>query len=354
MNRLILGTCIASISLVLSCKPATTGTESKGGGATPPTKAVAGGGRLDPSTVVAEWSGGKLTYGELLQKKDASFKKLYNKYLTDLYQAEQREVEGFVLESLVQKAASAAGKSEQEYMQGLAGTPAVTEEDMKKFYDDQVKQSGQPYEAVKDRIQQYLVGMKQRDAMKAAVDKIKADAKLKISIPPPETAKATFDLAGRPSKGPANAKVTIVEFSDFQCPYCSRAVPGVHKLLQEFPNDVKVVFLHFPLNFHEKAMPSALAAQCANAQGKFWEFHDKIFENQASLGPELFEKTAGEVGIDAAKFKACLNDPATMAYVKKDMEQAEAAGVEGTPSFYLNGVPSAAGVPTSDQIKALL
>ncbi|MFO0725470.1 MAG: thioredoxin domain-containing protein [Myxococcota bacterium] len=354
MKRLILAALSASLPLILSCKPATTGTESKGQGAGAASKSTAGGARMDPGTVVAEWNGGKLTYGELLQKKDASFKKLYNKYMTDLYAAEQREVEGFVLESLVTKAAAAAGKSEQEYMQGLAGTPSVTEDDMKKFYDEQVKASGQPYEAVKERIQQYLVGMKQRDAMKAAVDKIKADAKVKISIPPPDTAKATFALAGHPSKGPDNAKVTIVEFSDFQCPYCSRAVPGVHKLLEQFPNDVKIYFLHFPLNFHEKAMPSALAAQCANAQGKFWEFHDKLFENQGSLGPELFEKTAGEVGMDVAKFKSCQSDPATAEFVKKDMEQAEAAGVEGTPSFYVNGVPTSAGVPTPEQIKALL
>ncbi len=263
-----------ALAVAPACKPAT-GTEAKPGAsaaAQAPQKVAGLPMRLDPAFVVAEWNGQKLTYGELMQKKESSFKKLHNKYLQDMHQAEQQEVEGMVLEQLVTAAAKAAGKSEQDFITGAAGGAEVTEQEILAFYDAQVKASGQPLDAVKDRIKGFLQGQKQRDGVKAVLDKLKADAGFKMNIPAPETAKASFDLTGRPSKGPANAKVTMVEFSDFQCPYCSRAVPAVEAILKAYPNDVRVVFMHFPLNFHEQAMPSAIASQCANLQGKFWEF----------------------------------------------------------------------------------
>ncbi len=372
MNRppLRLGASLSSSSFLLAsalalasfaCKPqgadANKGgasTASSGAGASASAGGSGMGTRIPANTVVAEWKGGKMTYGELVKLKEANFKKLYNKYIADLYQAEQRELEGHIIESLVKEAAKAAGKSEEEYMRGVAGEPTVTDAEIQEFYDKQVKQSGQPFEAVADRIRQFLVGSKQRDAMKAAIDKIKADNGVKLSLPEPETSKASFDLAGRPFKGNPNAKITIVEFSDFQCPYCSRAIAPIKDVLAAMPNDVKVYFLHFPLNFHEKAMPAAIASQCANAQGKFWEFHDKIFEQQNALSPELFASTAKELGLDEGKFNACLTDPATKAFVEADMKQGEVGGVEGTPSFFINGVPSQSGPPTVEMLKAKL
>lgn len=348
---------VAALTASFACKPAerqnapADTTQNK---AAVTNKTTASELRLDPDRVVAEWSGGKLTYGDLRKKREATFKKLYNKYVQDLYQAEQREVEGFVIEALVQEAAKKAGKTEQEYFQGIAGTPTVTDADIKTFYDQNLAATGQPFEQVKDRIKQYLEGTKQRDAVKAEIDRLKAAANVKIDLPPPETALANFDLAGRPMKGKPDAKITIVEFSDFECPYCSQAVPGIKALLDAYPNDVKIYFMHYPLSFHQAAMPSAIAAQCANTQGKFWEFHDELFANQRSLGPQLFEQTAQKVGMDVGKFKTCLDDPATKEFVAADMSQGEAAGVEGTPSFYVNGVQSQQGVPTPESIKPLI
>lgn len=310
--------------------------------------------RLDPDRVVAEWSGGKLTYGDLRKKREATFRKLHNKYLQDMYQAEQQELEGFVIETLVQAEAKKAGKTEQEYLAGIAGMPQVSDADVQAFYDQNLKATGQPFEEVKERIRGYLGGSKQRDAVKAEIDRLKAANNVKIDLPPPESSIASFDLEGRPMKGNPNAKVTIVEFSDFECPYCSQAVGGIKALLDAYPNDVKVYFLHYPLNFHQAAMPSAIASQCAHLQGKFWEFHDKLFENQRGLTQELFQSTAKELGLDLEKFNKCVEDPATRAFVQKDMEQGEAAGVEGTPAFYVNGVQSAQGVPTPESIKPIV
>lgn len=330
-------------------KPSPTAAPSQGA------SSASGLNRLEPGTVVASWGDQKLTYGELMEKRGAQFKKLYNKYLTDLHQAEQREVEGYAVEQIVTAAAKKAGKTEDEFLRGLApADQAISDAEIQAFYDQQVKQSGQPLEAVKERIRGFLAGNKQREQVRAMVDKMKADSGFKMSLPAPEIAKVSFDLAGHPSMGPENAKATLVVFSDFQCPYCSRAAPQVEALAKQFPNDLRVVFFHFPLSFHEKAMPAAIAAQCANAQGKFWEYHDKMFANQASLSPPSFSTWAKELGLDEAKFSACIADPATKAFVDKDFEAGNNAGVEGTPSFYLNGTPTASGLPTPEQIKALL
>jgi protein-disulfide isomerase len=142
-----------------------------------------------------------------------------------------------------------------------------------------------------------------------------------------------------PQKGPAGAKVTIIEFSDFQCPFCSRVIPTLKKLHEAYPNDVRVIFKHNPLSFHDKAHLAAEATAAAEEQGKFWEMHDKLFENQRALDRPDLEKYASELGLDMGKFKAALDSGKFKA--KVDAEAAEAAkfGARGTPSFFINGKP---------------
>lgn len=358
MKKTTLGLSLSVMLALGACKPA--GTAGQGGATAPATQQPAQGQaarsdlRLNPDHVVATWDGGKMTYGELYQKKGGAFKKLYNKYLQDLHQNEQRELEGHIIETLVNKAAEKAGKSPTDYMQGLAGAPEVSDAEVQAFYDQNLKARGEPFDAVKDRVRGFLAGQKQREVIQKEIDRLKAEAHVKLDLPAPESAKASFELAGRPMKGNPSAKVTVVEFSDFQCPYCSRAVTELKALTDAFPNDVKVYFLHYPLSFHQEAMPAAIASQCANTQGKFWEFHDRLFAQQQQLSAATIESTAKEIGLDADKFKACREDPATRALVQADMEQGEAAGVEGTPSFYVNGMASQHGVPTPETIRQAL
>ncbi|HEY2729642.1 MAG TPA: thioredoxin domain-containing protein [Polyangia bacterium] len=140
-----------------------------------------------------------------------------------------------------------------------------------------------------------------------------------------------------PSKGPATAKVNIVEFSDFQCPFCSRVVPTVEQIEKAYPNDVRVFFRHNPLPFHPNAPLAAEAGVAAEQQGKFWQMHDKMFANQQNiLRPDL-EKYAGEIGLDVGKFKAALDSGAGKARVQQDLAAATQIGVQGTPNFYING-----------------
>ena len=142
-----------------------------------------------------------------------------------------------------------------------------------------------------------------------------------------------------PQKGPAGAKVTIIEFSDFQCPFCSRVVPTIKKLHETYPNDVRVIFKHNPLSFHEDANLAAQATIAAEEQGKFWEMHDKLFENQRALKRPDLEKYAAEIGLDVGKFKAALDSGRFKARIDAEIAEAANFGARGTPSFFINGKP---------------
>ena len=144
-----------------------------------------------------------------------------------------------------------------------------------------------------------------------------------------------------PIKGKKDAPVTIIEFSDFQCPYCekfySQALPSIEdKYIKT--GKVKIIYRDFPLSFHKNAQKSAEASECADEQGKFWEYHNKLFENQNSLAVDNLKQYAKDLGLDAAKFNECLDSGRMANEVQKDLNDGLSYGVSGTPSFFINGV----------------
>lgn len=148
----------------------------------------------------------------------------------------------------------------------------------------------------------------------------------------------TLNTVGAPVKGPAGAKITLVEFSDFQCPYCSQAVLQLEAIQKAFPNDVKLIFKQFPLSqIHPQATLAAQAALAANAQGKFWPIHDKMFANHTKLTRENLIAWAKDAGCDVPKFTADMDSAKTRQQLASDLDQGQAAGVEGTPTIFVNG-----------------
>ncbi|RME53646.1 DsbA family protein [Candidatus Woesearchaeota archaeon] len=153
-----------------------------------------------------------------------------------------------------------------------------------------------------------------------------------------------------PVKGNPDAPVTIVEFSDYQCPFCGRHFQQTYpQLVKDYidTGKVKLVYRDFPLSFHPEAQKAAEAAECAGEQGKYWEMHDKLFQNQQSLGVANYKKWARELGLDGSKFDTCLDSGKMANEVKKDMADGQAAGVRGTPSFFINGRPVRGAQPFS-------
>jgi protein-disulfide isomerase len=144
-----------------------------------------------------------------------------------------------------------------------------------------------------------------------------------------------------PSIGPAAAPITIIEFSDYQCPYCRKWKTEVYDRLREtYPNEVRIVFRDFPLtSIHPEAQPAAEAANCAGDQGRYWEYHDLLFGMQYDLGLEAYKKYASELGLDVDEFTQCLDDRKYQQEVEADLNYAANLGVRSTPTFFINGIP---------------
>jgi len=142
---------------------------------------------------------------------------------------------------------------------------------------------------------------------------------------------------GAPVRGPADAKITVVEFLDFQCPFCSRVQPTLAQIQKTYGDKVRIVFKHLPLRIHAQAPGAAAAAEAAHTQDKFWEMHDLMFANQRELSDAKYQEWAGQIGLDMARFQKDLKSPAVSQRIEADSQEAAKLGVSGTPAFFING-----------------
>ncbi|MBL9039821.1 MAG: thioredoxin domain-containing protein, partial [Archangium sp.] len=223
---------------------------------------------------------------------------------------------------------------------GANGTPTF-------FVNGREFVGAQPYEAFKGVIDEEIKKADQLLAKGVKLENLYAEMqKTAGSAPPagaPEEPAAKvlapndINLAGTPTKGPKNAPVTIVAYSDFQCPFCSRVVPTLKEIEKQYEGKVKIAFKNQPLPFHQNARIAAAAGLAANEQGKFWEMHDKMFANQQALDRPSLEKYAQELGLDMGKFKAALDSNKFAKVVEADSAAGMAVGANGTPTFFVNG-----------------
>lgn len=146
-------------------------------------------------------------------------------------------------------------------------------------------------------------------------------------------------------KGPADAPITIVEFSEFECPFCKRVYPTLQQLYDDYEGQIRWAYRHNPLPFHEQAIPAAQAAQAALMQDKFWEFHDELYQNQDSLGEKLYVEIAEKLGLDVEQFNADRNSEEVAAQVEADLQTAQEIGAQGTPYVVVGGVPVSGAQP---------
>jgi protein-disulfide isomerase len=147
----------------------------------------------------------------------------------------------------------------------------------------------------------------------------------------------SVNTAGAPVRGNPNAKLSIVEFSDFQCPYCARVRPTLEQIEREYGDKIRVVFKNLPLSMHPKAPAAAAAAEAAHRQGKFWEMHDMIFADQRAMSPEKYLEYAKKLGLDVDRFKKDMDSAEVRQRIQADAAEAARLGVTGTPAFFING-----------------
>jgi len=253
------------------------------------------------------------------------------------YEAMRQGLDELVAEELFAQEAKARGVTPEalEEQEIVAKIPEPNDADVQKVYDENKDRlQGQTLDQIKPRIVAYLKQQGEAQRRDAYITELRGKHKTTISLRPPVVEVAT---AGRPEKGGKNASVTIVEFSDYECPFCKRAETVVDQVMSTYGDKIKVVFRDFPLPFHANARPAAEAANCAAAQGKFWEYHAKLFANQAALTPDKLNAYAGEIGLDGAKFSECLAQKPHAAAIDKDIEDGQKVGVSGTPAFFING-----------------
>lgn len=202
-----------------------------------------------------------------------------------------------------------------------------------------------------------VVNKAAREAQQKAAGKAEETEKKKRDEEFQNPLKAEID-ANRAIRGPTDAKITIVEYSDFECPYCSRGYQTLKEVEKAYGNQIRVVFKHLPLDFHPKAMPAAKHFEAIARQSaeKAYKWHDMIFENQADLrakGEAFMKETAKKVGADMKKLEKDLNDPALMTRINADIEEAKKFGISGTPGFLINGV-SLKGAYPFPEFKAII
>lgn len=316
-----------SSMLVLAC--ACTQNAKTGG-------AAAGAGE-NPDQVVATWNGKSLT----LKEVDATLAEQLEEIDKQRFQLRRQGIERAIVESLVKAEAAKGGKTEEawlkEQIEGRATEP--TDEEIATFFAKNQSQMppGSTLETMKEQLRAFLKQQQQRTLASKVFDDLKAQANVKITFKEPPKPRKTVEAKG-PARGPETAKVTIVEFSDFECPFCSRAHDTVEKVMENYPGKVRLVFRHFPLSFHQKAPKAAEASICAEQQGKFWQYHDILFANQQKLELTDLEAHAKTAGLDEAKFKECLSSGATKKTVDEDMAAGSKLGVSGTPAFFINGL----------------
>jgi protein-disulfide isomerase len=176
-----------------------------------------------------------------------------------------------------------------------------------------------------------------RGAIELAAASEKEEAEPERPGRPDPRRRYSVSTEGAPVRGSADAKLAIVEFSDFECPFCNRVNPTLLRVLQEYDDRVRLVWKHLPLSIHRRARDAHLASEAAHRQGKFWEMHDKIFADQRRMSPERYLEYARELGLDIERFERDIADAAVGRKVDSDLAEAARLGVTGTPSFFING-----------------
>lgn len=285
-----------------------------------------------PKGDLARVDGKAITEADVLKgsaDQFAQLEKQYNKQKHDLLEAQLDQV---IQDRLLEAEAAAKKVTKEQLLADLKPAP-VTDADVDSFYEQNKAQIPRPKEEVAGQIKQYLEQQRQGETRQKFFDDLRSRYKVEYLIEPERVA---VDATG-PAMGPEGAPITIVEFSDFQCPFCARLLPTMEQVKQKYGDKVRVVFRQYPLNFHQFAQKAAEASLCANAQGKFWQMHDAMFQNQQALGVDQLKAKAAELGLKADDFNTCLDNGKFAAQVQADLEAGTKAGVSGTPAMFING-----------------
>ena len=288
------------------------------------------------SAMVADVDGEKISAEQLEKGIAAELGELQEK----IYKVKQQRLEAMINEVLLAKEAARQRLSTAELLdrEVTAKLALVTEQEIDAFYQankERIKDGPQ----VRQQIRQYLQNQRLAAEREKYFEALRSKAKIAINLPAPPPLRVEVSASGTPPfRGGAKASVTIVKFEDFQCPYCRQAQPTINALESRYGNRIKVVHRDFPIDkLHPLARRASEGARCANEQGKFWIYHDKLYTTGLSADPNQLSALAKDVGLDVASFDRCLANGQYKASVQEDVEEGKKLGVTATPAFFING-----------------
>jgi len=291
---------------------------------------------LAASEPLAEVDGVAITSEEVEKPLAPQLSKLEEQ----IYNLKRQRVEALINEKLLAKEAAKKGISVTALLDAevTAKVGLVTEQEIEKFYQENKAQLKGEESSLRDQIRAHLQNQKLATKREEFLKSLRSQAKVVVYLKPPPVLRVEVAVDGAPVRGSAKAPVTIVEFSDFHCPFCRRVLPTLAQIESQYGDKIKLVFRDFPIdNLHPGASQAHEAARCANEQGKFWAYHDKLFASPPKSSPEIFKGLAKEVGLDMTGFETCFDSGKYQAAVKKDIEEGNRLGVTGTPAFFING-----------------
>jgi protein-disulfide isomerase len=286
------------------------------------------------STIVAVINGKIITQAEVDKSVDSQLHPLKKQ----IYSLRKAALENLVTRAVLEEEAKKRRISVEELKKQLTAVEVEipTEQVEQEYLENATAFAQMSPDEAKERIRLNLQNQARMRNYRTLVSLIKEKAKIEVRLEEP--AEPPFAVNGEgPAIGNRHAPITIIEFSDFQCPFCKQSVSTIKRLLEKYGSNLRLVYKHLPLEeIHSQALPAARAAFCAGEQGQFWKYHDALFA-ASYLSPETFLKIAIEIGLDNSKFTACSESETSRTAVLKDVKEAKRLGINGTPSFLING-----------------
>ena len=257
-----------------------------------------------------------------------------------IYNLKRQRLDALINEKLLAKEAAKRSVSVPALLDAEVTSKVglVTEQEIEKFYQENKAQLKGEEASLREQIRTHLQNQKLTAKREEFLKSIRSQAKVVVNLKPPPIQRIEVSVRGAPFKGGEKAAVTIVEFSDFHCPFCRRVISTLAQIESQYGDKIKLVFRDFPIeSLHPGASKAHEAARCANEQGKFWPYHDKLFAGPPSSSLEVFNGLAKEVGLIPNAFETCLGSGKYQAAIKEDIDEGNRVGVGGTPAFFING-----------------
>lgn len=290
--------------------------------------------------------------GEPISDEDLNIEGELVRLEQEAYKIRQEAIDRTVGMKLLEKEANENGVSVSELLEEFVDSHVadVTPEEVERFYAQNKSRIRKPLEEVRDDLTAAIKQSRVKQARDDYVAQLRKSADVNVLIEPP---RLPVDLENAHRRGPADAPVTLVEFSDFQCPFCKRVQPTLRQVFDEYEGKMNWVFKDLPLTqIHPAAQRAAEAARCAGDQGKFWEYRDGLFQAKR-VSDEIHPEMVKELGLDAEAFEACLDSGKHRAVVQAARSEAQSLGISGTPAFIINGILLSGAQPKEEFVKII-